>query len=61
MSAEGQATKPFVLPQKDPEFYSQFLKTFNIPEFADAEISFTPGEIRKAANKEAIGVKWSTK
>ena len=61
VSAEGQATKPFVLPQKDPEFYSQFLKTFNIPEFADAEISFTPGEIRKAANKEAIGVKWSTK
>jgi hypothetical protein len=28
----GKASKPFVLPQKDPEFYNSFLKNYNIPE-----------------------------
>jgi len=55
----GNAHKPFVLPQEDPKFYSRFLKTFNIPEFAESEFSFTPGEIREAAEKEAIQAKWS--
>lgn len=29
----GQAHKPFIMPQKDPQFYDRFLKTYNIPEF----------------------------
>jgi hypothetical protein len=53
------AQKPFVLPQKDPKFYSTFDKTFNIPEFAKTKVSFSPGEIRKAAEKEAVKVTWS--
>jgi hypothetical protein len=57
----GKAHKPFVLPQEDPRFYSRFLKTFNIPEFAEAEVSFLPGEIREAAKKEAIQAKWSAR
>jgi hypothetical protein len=56
----GKARKPFVLPQEDPTFYSHFIKTFNIPEFAEAEVSLNPGEVREAANKEAIQAKWST-
>ncbi len=55
----GTAQKPFVLPQEDPNFYSTFDKTFNIPEFAKAEVSFRPGEIRKAADREAVKAKWS--
>ena len=31
-SKTGQATKPFVLPQKTPRFYDGFLKTYNRPE-----------------------------
>ena len=31
-SKTGQATKPFVLPQKAPRFYDGFLKTYNRPE-----------------------------
>ncbi len=31
-SATGVATKPFALPQKQPTFYREFTKTFNIPE-----------------------------
>jgi hypothetical protein len=54
----GNAHKPFILPQKDPHFYSRFLKTFNIPEFSESDFTFLPGEIRKAAEKEAKPAKW---
>ncbi|QGY42365.1 cytochrome C biosynthesis protein [Maribellus comscasis] len=56
----GKAHKPFILPQEDPTFYSHFLKTFNIPEFAKMEVSFTPGELRKAAAKNAVQPEWSS-
>ena len=55
----GNASKPFVLPQKDPGFYQGFVKTFNIPEFAQADIDLTPGEIRKVANNEAVQAQWT--
>jgi hypothetical protein len=55
----GKTRKPFVLPQEDPGFYKNFTKTFNIPEFAKADVDFTPGKIRKAANQEAIEAKWA--
>lgn len=47
----GVARKPFVLPQEDSKFYSRFLKTFNIPEFAETDFSSSPGQMRKAAQK----------
>jgi len=37
----GKTYKPLVLPQKDPEFYSHCLDTFNTPEFAVAPIPAT--------------------
>ncbi len=55
---KGNAQKPFVLPQENPYFYKQFIKTFNIPEFAKTDVTFNPGTIRKAANREAIQAKW---
>jgi hypothetical protein len=56
---KGQASKPFVLPQKDPELYNRLIRSFNVPELSDADISFTPGELKKATSAEAINVKWS--
>lgn len=56
----GKAHKPFVLPQEDPTFYNHFLKTFNIPEFAKTEVTYTPGELREAAAKTAIQPSWSS-
>ena len=35
---DGRAHKPFVLPQKDPEFYKSFLKTYNRPELITGPI-----------------------
>ena len=55
----GVAQKPFILPQEDPKFYNNFPKTFNIPEFAKAEVTFLPGEIRESAEEEAVKAKWS--
>ena len=28
----GKAGKPFLMPQKDPDFYDTFTKTYNLPE-----------------------------
>ena len=35
---KGQACKPFLLPQKDTDFYFRFMKSYNIPEFITGEV-----------------------
>ncbi len=34
----GKASKPFLLPQKSPDFYDKCLKSFNIPEFVKGKV-----------------------
>jgi hypothetical protein len=58
ISENGASDKPFILPQKDPEFYKQFLKSFNIPEFSTIMIDLNPGEMRKLARNSATPAKW---
>ncbi len=48
---EGKIHKPFVLPQKDPRFYTRFLKSYNIPEFTNGETQVTPYQIEQIANQ----------
>jgi len=55
---KGNSAKPFILPQKDPEFYQRFLKSFNLPEFSTLEVRVNPGRIRRSAEGEALQVKW---
>ena len=50
----GNSSKPFVLPQEDPEFYMGFLKSYNIPEFSMFKIDLHPGDIRELAKSKAI-------
>jgi hypothetical protein len=54
MEENGTSGKAFILPQKDPEFYNHFLKTFNIPELSTSEIKLSPGEIREIVKSEAL-------
>ncbi|HUX58720.1 MAG TPA: hypothetical protein VMV77_17245 [Bacteroidales bacterium] len=61
INENGSSEKPFILPQKDPDFYNSYLKTFNRPEFSTVKIELTPGEIRKLAKTEAIQAKWYKK
>lgn len=45
----GQFSKPFILPQKDPEIYSRLLKTFNVPEFVTGAVQISGQKLLKAA------------
>lgn len=47
LNDQGIASKPFVLPQKDPEFYDYFNKSFNIPELFKYDNRFHSGDIEK--------------
>ncbi len=49
----GKASKPLLLPQKDPAFYDSFLKTYNLPELITESIPFT--------RRELLGVVHSTR
>lgn len=52
-SATGKATKPFVLPQRDPDFYNLFTKTYNLPELMTSKV--TIGKLMpKAIKQKAI-------
>lgn len=45
----GNPSTPFLLPQKDPDFYQTNLFSFNIPEFSIKRISVNPYEIERVA------------
>jgi len=57
---DGKASKPFVLPQKDPEFYDSFLKTYNIPELITGEVKPCAFDIRDLILTEAPPVNFCT-
>ena len=57
----GASGKPFIMPQKDPEFYGRFIKSFNLPEFSTMEVNLNPGKIRKSAEGDALQAKWVEK
>lgn len=50
--------KPFVLPQKNPEFYKQFPKTFNRPELVTGKAEVQPRDFMKASRKEPARAIW---
>jgi hypothetical protein len=43
---DGSTTKPFVLPQKDPECYHTTLKSYNIPELYQARERYDAHDIK---------------
>lgn len=49
----GKNSKPFVLPQKDPDFYDTFLKAFNVPELVSGKVQVTPDKYVMANRKIA--------
>lgn len=61
ISEKGISSKPFIVPQKDPSFYDSFLKTYNIPEFSQIKVRFTPGEIRRESRSAPVQTGWSDK
>lgn len=53
----GRAYKPFLLPQREPGFYKDFLKSYNIPEFVSGEIKTGGYELsRRIEGSKALPV-----
>ena len=53
VDAEGNARKPFLLPQKDPKkYYGMLMFSYNIPEFVGDRIDLDGREIVKLAKTE---------
>jgi hypothetical protein len=57
LDENGKATKPFVLPQENPEFYNTYIKNYNIPELITGEVPFSQLEIRDKVLEEAVTAK----
>ncbi|MDR1646261.1 MAG: hypothetical protein LBS05_10685 [Tannerellaceae bacterium] len=55
INSEGKASKPFLLPQKDTEFYHRFMKSYNIPEFITGKVTVSSRQLAlKAKNDPGI-------
>ena len=50
---QGKAHKPFVLPQKEPTFYDDCLKSFNIPELSRGSVPFDAIDIENVMKQPA--------
>jgi tricorn protease-like protein len=48
MDQNGEFSKPFLLPQQDPDFYDSFLQTFNLPEFVLGPVQVTQDQLAHA-------------
>jgi len=56
---DGNATKPFELPQRDPDYHRQFMKSYNVPELMRGPVTITPqqfSDVLKAS--EGVPVKF---
>lgn len=50
IDAEGKASKPFLLPQKNPrEFYLRLMVSYNIPEFITGKVKAGPDDFARTA------------
>ena len=51
--SNGRAHKPFVLPQKNPQFNKRYFKSFNVPEFIIKPVNTNRHKLYKAASSQA--------
>lgn len=58
---KGQDSKAFELPQKDPLFYDQFLRSYNVPEFMTEPVSISPQTFAAAAKTDAKKAVYASK
>ncbi|MBQ8602911.1 MAG: PD40 domain-containing protein [Bacteroides sp.] len=49
----GQAHKPFLLPQKDIQYYDKLMKSFNVPEFVSGKVQTDGYSISRTAKTSA--------
>ena len=57
----GRGTKPFELPQADPDYHRQFMKCYNIPEFMRGPVTVKPQQLADVLKGEGEPVKYVPK
>ncbi|MDR0825142.1 MAG: hypothetical protein LBN74_08620 [Prevotella sp.] len=57
---DGKASKPFILPQENPDFYGEFFKSYNIPEFMVAPVPISRQDLISTVKGEAQTVNYRT-
>ena len=50
----GRAHKPFILPQRDPEFYDSFVKTVSVPELITGPVPLSGRAVTRAARSGSV-------
>ena len=48
---DGTFSKPFLLPQRSPDFYSRLFKSYNIPEFTVDRVKQSPRKFDISQNE----------
>lgn len=54
---QGHFTKPFELPQRNPEYHRELLRSFNIPEFMTGPVTIRPQQFASEVRKDSIKAK----
>ena len=50
---KGHFTKPFELPQENPQYHRQLMRSYNIPEFLSGPVTIKPQEFAKVIKNDA--------
>jgi len=60
--SDGKPSKPFLLPQKDVDFYHRFMKSYNVPEFVTGKVKISSYRLSETAiNDKGIDVTFAGK
>ena len=51
---DGHGSKPFELPQEDPNYHHEFMKSYNIPEFMRGPVTITPQQFADVLKNDNV-------
>jgi hypothetical protein len=54
IDSQRNARKPFLIPQKNPTFYKNFLRVMNVPEFITRPVQISGRKLCAAARGPAV-------
>jgi hypothetical protein len=60
IDSSGNSYKPFVLPQKDPEYYNVLFGNYNRPELITGKIDINDVEMRDFIYSESTPINFDT-
>jgi dipeptidyl aminopeptidase/acylaminoacyl peptidase len=61
MDENGEATKPFMLPQRNPDYYDYSFQSFNVPELVTGKVNTDGRKMLKTIGSEAKSVTFEVK